>query len=464
MTQVETGALVTGPIAGGSRGWPFAASMLDLAALGYREDEYFLEGTATRYRHVPGTEPTRDGRWQAEPAESAPFKTRFLVVRPIDGARFNGTTIVIWNNVTAGYDLFNADSRELLENGFAIVAVTTQPVAINGLPEVPSGMASWDPERYGSLAIPGDDYSFDVYTQAARAVGPDRPRNPVDPMGGLEVQRLVAQGASQSAGRLSTYVNAIQPLTHAFDAFILSIYFGTSTALEVGDQVVNINDPERSRAPRNRLTGGNLLRDDVGVPVMVVNSELESISCHPVRQPDTELFRYWESAATCHTSYQGNIARRVQYRRDFGGERPIIEGMNRVPMNPLYDAAFHHMQRWLTEGVLPPSQPLIEFAGDPPEIGRDEHGIAKGGIRLPQAEAPIATNSAVPVADDIWSYLAGSCQPFSREKLIALYGNEAAFSAKFEAAAQAVVARGVLMPRDVEPLLTEAVEGFRAAT
>jgi hypothetical protein len=413
---------------------------------------------------MPGTGATRDGRWQAEPAETAPFKTRFLVVRPVDPTRFNGTAIVIWNNVTAGYDLFNADSRELLENGFAIVAVTTQPVAIDGLPQVPNGMRAWDPERYGSLSIPGDDYSFDVYTQAAHAVGPKRDREPIDPMGGLVVKRLVAQGASQSAGRLSTYVNAIQPLTHAFDAFILTIYFGTSTALEVGDQVVNINDPERSRAPRDRLLGGNLLRDDVGVPVMVVNSELESISCYPVRQPDTDLFRYWESAATCHTSYQGNIARRVQYARDFGGERPIIEGMNRVPMNPLYDAAFHHMQRWLTEGVPPPSQPPIEFAGDPPAIVRDEHGIAKGGIRLPQADVPIAANTAIPVADDIWAYLAGSCEPFSREKLIARYGDEANFAARFETAARAAVASGVLMPRDVEPLLKEAMEGFRATT
>jgi hypothetical protein len=464
MTQLATAARVTGPIHGGNRGWPFAASVLDLAALGYREDEYFLEGTAERYRPLPGTEFGRDGRWQAEPAAMAPFKTRFLVYRPLDPARFNGTAIVTWNNVTAGYDLFSADSRELLEGGFAIVAVTTQPVAINGLPQVPNGMARWDPERYGTLAIPGDDYSFDIYTQVARAVGPDRAREPIDAMGGLDVKRLVAQGASQSAGRLGGYVNAIQPLSRAFDGFILAIYFGTGTALEVGDQVVNINDPARARDPRNRLTGSNLIRDDIEVPVMVVNSELEATSCYPVRQPDTDLFRYWESAATCHTSYQGNIARRVQYARDFGGERPIIQGMNRVPILPIYDAAYHHMHRWLTGGTPPPSQTLIEFAGDSPEIVRDEYGIAKGGIRLPQADVPIATNTAIPLGDDVWSYLAGSCRPFSRQKLLSLYGDEPSFAARFETAALAAVEAGVLMPRDVAPLLAEAREGFRAAS
>ena len=40
---------ITGPANGGSHGWPFGAPPFDLAERGYREDEFFLEGTATRY-------------------------------------------------------------------------------------------------------------------------------------------------------------------------------------------------------------------------------------------------------------------------------------------------------------------------------------------------------------------------------------------------------------------------------
>jgi hypothetical protein len=58
---------------------------------------------------------------------------------------------------------------------------------------------------------------------------------------------------------------------------------------------------------------------------------------------------------------------------------------------PVNDAALHHMQGWLSGGPPPPAQPRIEFAGDPPEIVRDEHGIARGGIWLPQVEVRIAT-------------------------------------------------------------------------
>jgi hypothetical protein len=168
--------VVSGPITGGARGRPFGGPLLDLARYGYREEEYFLEGTAARYRPVPGTELGRDGRWQVEPAGTAPYKTRLLVYRPNDPAAFNGSVIVTWNNVTAGYDLFNADSPQIYEGGFVLVGVTAQRVGIEGLPPAPQGLAAWGPDRYGTLSHPGDDYSFDIFTQAARAVGRDRPR------------------------------------------------------------------------------------------------------------------------------------------------------------------------------------------------------------------------------------------------------------------------------------------------
>ncbi len=455
MTQLATHPIVTGPVTGGRRGWPFGASLLDVASYGYTEAEYLLEGTATRYRLAPGTELSRDGHWQAEPAGEAPFRTRMLVYRPADPARFNGTVVLTWNNVTAGYDLFSAESLELLEGGFAVACLTTQKVGIEGLPPEPQGLVAWDPDRYGTLSIPSDDYSYDVFTQGALAVGRDRPREPVDPMDGLDVQRVIGQGGSQSAGRLATYVNAIQPLSRAFDGFILTIYFGSGSPLEVGDAVVNINAPAQTR-PGDRLRGSNFLRDDLGVPVFVVNSELEAIACHAVRQPDTDTFRYWESAGTCHVSAQGQRDRQAKHLRDGVRILPLAEGINRMPMIPLYDAAFHHMHRWLTDGTPPPVQPKVEFAGEPPQVVRDEHGIAKGGIRLPQADVPLAQNSAIPLKDDIFAYLGGSCHAFPHEKVHALYGDKAAFLAKFAAAAERAVAAGVLMPRDVAPLVAEA--------
>jgi hypothetical protein len=70
MTTGMLRSSVSGLITGGRRGWPFGASMLDLAACGYIEAEYFLEGTAERRR------PSAPGCWSTgrptPPASTAP--------------------------------------------------------------------------------------------------------------------------------------------------------------------------------------------------------------------------------------------------------------------------------------------------------------------------------------------------------------------------------------------------------
>lgn len=457
---MATTAALTGPVSGGVRGWPFGRPMGDLSAHGYREDEFFLEGTATRYRPRRGVELDRDGRWDVEPAETTAYKTRLVVYRPTDPQAFNGTVLVSWNNVSAGFDSYNVDSPEILESGFAYAAVTTQRAGVHGMGPDPMGLALWDPERYGSLSIPSDDYSFDIFTQAAKAVAADRVREPVDPLDGLEVRHLLAIGGSQSAGRIAAYINAVHPLDEVFDAFLLTLYFGGGSPLEVGESVFN---PAAGGA-RSRLPSvPTLLRDDIDALVMVVNSEVEAIACYGVRQPDTDRFRYWETAGTAHVSLQAMRARAPWTEREIGAATPVVSGINEVPMNPVVEAAYHHMQSWLEGGSPPPAQPLIEFAGDPPEVVRDHHGLALGGIRLPQVEVPIATNSAIPAVGNPLGFLGGSCVPFPPEKVRALYGDVDTYLARFEQAARAAEKAGVILTRDVELLITEARATFLAA-
>jgi len=449
MTRV---ARVTGPVTGGARGWAFGRTLLPLDRYGYVDEEYFLDGEASRYGIATGTAVGRDGRWTVEPRDTSAYRTRFIVMRPADPAAFNGTVVLSWNNVSAGFDsCTGVDSVEIVDEGFAFVAITTQRVGVHGFPEQPAGLVAWDPERYGSLSIPSDDYSYDIFTQAARAVGPQRPRGDVDPMGGLDVRLVVAQGSSQSAARLATYLNAVQPLEHTVDAFLLGVYFGSGTSLEVGEAVMN----PAAGMPRPAF-GPHLLRDDLDVPVMVVNSELESNACYGVRQPDTDRYRLWETAGTSHIFYQAMVDIAPRFERDFGVAVPVARGMNEVSTAPVNDAALHHLQRWLDGGPPPPAQPRIEFAGEPPAIARDEHGIACGGIRLPQVDVPIATNSSIPASDEFTQRLGGSCVPFSDEKLRALYGDAATYLARFEEATRAAEKAGAILPRDVDALVEDA--------
>lgn len=452
--------MIQGPVTGGRHGWAFNRPLIDLTEKGYVEAEFFLTGEATTYALAPGAEFSRDGKWRAQPKGKVPFKTRFLVYRPGDPAKFNGTVVVCWNNVTAGYELFFGESPEVLEEGYAYVCATVQRIGVHGFEANPQGLAAWDPERYGDLSIPTDDASYDIFSQVARAVGPGRDRS-VDPMGGLDVKKVIGLGASQSAGRLATYINAVHPLApeqggHAFDGYMLQIYFGSGTPLEASDR------PISAAAANIRLPRGDvLIRGDLDVPAMIVNTELEAISCQSARQPDTERFRTWEAAGLTHVSFQAQLTRNEKFLRDFGTAPPEpSQQINRIYLQPLYDAALHHLNRWANGGAPPPSQPLIDFDADG-EVIRDKYGLATGGIRLPQVAAPVAVNSSAPVADDFAARLRGTNRPFDAATLASLYGDEADYLAKFSQAAAAAVSAGVMLPRDVEPAVAEAAQEYR---
>lgn len=459
---------VSGPVTGGAKGWAFGGPTADLAGLGYRQDEYFMAGEAVRYGPVRGTELGRDGRWHVEPVETAPFATRLVVVRPEDLDAFNGTVIVLWNNVSAGYENFGGgDSYEVFENGYAYVAVSAQRVGIHGTPDNPQGLHAWDPARYGSLSIPSDDYSFDIFTKAANLVAPDRPRTPMDVMGGLEVQRLVAQGASQSAARLASYLDGVQPVTRRFDAFLLVMYFGGGTPLEVGDAVMTVPRDDAAAAHAVKIPEGeHRLRDDLGIPIMVVNTECEATSCYGVRQPDTNSFRYWEVAGASHVALPAMASSSPRMERDFGFAIPLddpsMQSINQVSVAPVVDAALHHMQTWLTDSTPPPVQPRIDFEGEPAQIVRDDNGIAQGGIRLPQVAVPLAHNSALQQSPDVFARLVGFHEDFSIDKVHSLYENRADYLARYQQATREAVTAGVLLPRDVEPLLAEAEDAYPA--
>jgi hypothetical protein len=224
-------------------------------------------------------------------------------------------------------------------------------------------------------------------------------------------------------------------------------------------------DASASEEVRPRIPEGlHLLRDDLGIPVMVMNTECETNACYGVRQPDTDTFRYWEVAGASHVSVPAIASSIPRMERDFGFAPPLddpsMQSINHVSIAPVADAALHHLQAWVAAGKPPPIQRPIEFTGSPPQIVRDADGIAQGGVRLPQVEVPLAHNSAVQRTPDVFARLVGSHEPLTAEEVRRRYGTRERYLARYEAAARAAVAAGVVLPRDVEPLLAEAAEAF----
>jgi Alpha/beta hydrolase domain len=448
---------IEGPVTGGRWGRPFGATLVDLAAEGYVEEEWFFEGSAPRYRPVGSL--GDDGRWSVEPAGSAPFRTRAVVRRPADADRFNGTVIVEWNNVSAGNDIFEAgDTPVIFDEGFAYVGVSAQHVGVHGLSANPQGLVAWDPERYGSLHVDDDTLSYGIFAEIARAFAPGQERPPVDPLSGLVVQKVVGAGGSQSGARLATYINALHLRDPIFDAFVLFTWFGNGSSLD-DPTVLDLNAGPAGRPPSLPTR----IRDDVGVPVMVVNSEGEALSCHAVAQLDTVGFRHWEVAGAPHGPRLNMTPILAKMQRD-GVQGPGalvgLDVLSPVPWAPVLDAGLVHLQRWLHGGPPPPVQPRIKVAPDGGRIERDADGNAIGGVRLPEMEAALVTSIGA-IEEAGMGGLLGRWTPLPDDVIRSRYPDREAYLAAYRRAAEAAVEAGVLRQRDAEAGLARADAAYR---
>ena len=102
--------------------------------------------------------------------------------------------------------------NELVRDGFAWVGVSAQQVGVNSA-------RTTDPSEYASLSHPGDSYSYDIFSQAGQAVRHDSETI----LSGLRPRTLIAIGESQSAGRLMTYIDAVQPVHTSTRAFSFTV-------------------------------------------------------------------------------------------------------------------------------------------------------------------------------------------------------------------------------------------------
>jgi hypothetical protein len=431
----------------------------DLASVGYSVHEHLASGTASSFRS-DGPRPA-DGRWSVAPAGNAPFTTRIVVHRPTDAAGGNGTVVVEWLNVTGGLDvpaLWMATHRHLVRAGFTWVGVSAQEVGIVGGGMLPGlGLLQAAPDRYASLAHPGDAYAFDLFTQVGRAVRAWLPE-----LYGIEVERVVATGASQSAFHLTTYVNAVDPLAEAFDGYLLQGRAGAGVPIE-GWRPGTIGPNVAAEARRARLVGNDRIRDDARVPVVVVQSETDvfgALAYLPARQADTDRFRLWEvaGAAHCDTYFlcaspqdSGSLpveqlASLVGRAEDSGMPTPLP--INSGPqMHYVLQRAFDALDRWTRTGSAPPTAQRLGVDEDG-GLAVDALGVARGGVRTPWVDVPTGVLSGLGQPGDMTD-LFGTTRRFDGRALRARYpGGRDDYVREFVEATRSAVTAGFLLAVD----------------
>jgi len=442
---------VSAVITGGTRGQPFGAFPPGQTPPGFVEEERFFSGTATSYAKVG--EWTVDGAWSARPAGSAEYRVRMLVRRPTSPARFNGILVVEWLNVTAqaeGAADYTQMQEELVRGGYAWVGIGAQAVGVNA-PR--TGLKAWDPSRYDTLLHPGDAFSYDIFSQGAQAL---RRPGSVDPLAGLRVTKMLASGRSQSAFRLVTYINAVHPLARVFDG-----YFVHSR----GANASGVSAEGMARDQEGPIPQGARIRTDIDVPVFDLQTEgdMVALRSHLTRQDPNPHYRRWEIAGAAHAETPRWVVA-VPPPLDMG--QGCQDPVNAAPHHAVVKAGLHALTRWVRDGVVPPQSPAIEL-GDPaaPDpVLRDEHGHARGGIRLAELEAPTAlldgrANAVAQAAQGAqnFCFLFGHTVPFDRATLAALYPTHESFVRKFKAAADALEQQGYWLKGEAD-LARQAAE------
>jgi Alpha/beta hydrolase domain len=391
---------VQGPIQGGVRGYPWNHSLFPLTGTGYSytENEYLYSGTATNL-----------GK-----GVQAPYESRMLVRLPSNPRKFNGTVIVEWLNVTGGNDLettWPVEGQYLMQHGYGYVGVSAQLVGADFLP-------TWDPVRYASILHPGDEFSFDIFSQAMQAL-----RHPigVDPMRGMTVAHLVANGASQSASKLTEFVNG------GYNRGVVDAYV---------------------------ITRGGGPFTDSSTPIFQVNEETQA-----ARPPDNSHYRAWEEAGMAHAPYAWYGYIWSMYQRDLvpsGTPNPIDTAcaINRGEVDYSARAVSRWVAHYFETGDMGPSMPrlLRDSAG---EVARDSNGLAEGGVRQPFIEAPVAYNAGTGCP------LFGTYRGWTPAMIQSLYRTHEQYVAAVKKASAYDVKAGWLLAPDRKAAIAKA-EAFTA--
>ena len=436
------GSLILGAVTGAAKidGKPFNASLVDLAKQGYVEEEFFVTGTARTY-DIP-----REQMSNGTPSEAThPFKTRIVVRRPAAQAKFNGTAIVEWTNVSEGFDnevdWFHS-GEHFVRSGYAWIGVSAQNVGVTGLKQRVA-------DRYASLdvtdndTVKGDGLSYDIFTAAGMAV---RGKSAQNVMGGLKVDRVIASGHSQSAGRLATYFNVVHPLTPVYDAVLLH-------------------------------GGGGKMRTDLNVKIWKLLSESDVLGQVAVRQADTDKFRTWEVAGVSHLDYtHANQLVKLGLRSKetmlpnapagparAGGPAPgpfngcVRPPLSRIPGEYVQNALYDHMTRWLKDGVPPPSAPPIDIVTESGKVSidRDSFGNALGGIRLAEHAVATAVNSGENSGGG-FCYLTGSHEDFPKARLAQLYMSHTSYVSDVKVVTDRNLKAGYIVKADAAKTIADA--------
>ena len=436
----------------------------------YVEEEFFVSGNATVYTYEE--QPRRE---VVLPRDlDVPYKTRLIVRRPADPRRFRGTLVIEWWNSTATFDsapVWDASAEFFAREGWVYVGVTNSntPIAflrdgcrLGGILPVANCR-----QRYATLSLPENGQAYEMMSQIAHLLGEGGPDTPLP--AAYRVKRIFHAGQSQQGGSVITYATAFH--FPANDGYFVQT-FSTARAINSGPACGVANAPAYPACTPALQGAARLVRTDLPVPVYQAMSETDMASSFGViandaRQQDTRSYRYYEMAGTAHTGVHKDVD---VVPNLLTLEQACLNPLNTHADGPVFgayllNAMWKNMELQARFRIPPPHGRRIRVVDD--AVARDEFGNARGGIRLPELDLPVATYSpsnqvdvanippflqpAIPLLN-LFCALSGSVFPFDQEMLAELYPRPERFVARYRQRLLLLLLRRFLLWEDARKL------------
>jgi len=287
-----------------------------------------------------------------ETSGGMPYKTRIVIRKPKDTARFNGLILAESMHPSGNPWVFHFTQVYAMSNGV---------IGLEILTSTPAGLAAANEARYKELVVP-NGAANDILAQVGALIKSDHKDNP---LGGLIVRKMILAGSSASAGVAQNY------LTNAHMALRLAglkpIYDGFLP------------------------TSANGFIPAIDVPTILVPTMRETFNGNGTVQPDNDKLRVYEFAGMAH------IDSRVAggYYPD-----PCKYPISRYPMGAEMAVALDKLFAWVDKGAAPPHADRFYVDFNPDNklqldrdkgslLALDEFGNVKGGIRNTYVDVPV---------------------------------------------------------------------------
>ncbi|MET0182342.1 MAG: alpha/beta hydrolase domain-containing protein [Caulobacterales bacterium] len=413
----------------------------------YSEKEFLLSGRANIYEY------DAKGRIVIK-AAAQPYTTRILVRYPSDAARYSGVTNVDFLHPEVGSEsVWSFGRNYITRNNNAYVQITTSREARNPMVAGPpltavSRIKAFDPERYAAIEFPDGGLSWDIMSQVGRLIRTD---DALNPLRAYLPKQVIAGGWSGAGAVTLFYINdgfheraRMPDGSDIFDAYLVgepSWYPRINSSEKPENDLPDIH-PKQLVQPR-------------GVPAISLYSM--SVSgrgggmglgrLRPDSDAPNDRYRIYMVGGASHVGrlaiagLPGMVDPRLKY--------PIGD----FPLDHYFNLTLDHLARWARGEYTPPrAEPLALDAEG--LMSFDEHRNPVGGVRSVALDVPIASN--FPNSGSSSALAFSAKVPFSREKLEALYGDEAGYVTRVVARAKELVSEGWLLQEDADEIVADA--------